>query len=418
MKRAFTTGLALVLGLVAAVALSLVLTGQTFFGLLAGTGLQGRIVPPPVRALLAPGEPGADTGGRARGGPVPVTASAVERASIPQSLSFSGRLLAPRAVDIRARVTGYVFERVFEEATFVDEGAVLYRLDPRTFEARVNELEGALRAARASLEFLRRETERIRELEEEDFAERSRLDELASEEAAAAAQVDELRARLERARLDRRFATVEAPFSGKAGFSRVDEGDLVSAGETVLTTLVAHDPIEVEFRPSAPELAQLRAVLERSGDPIPVTVRLEGDDAAHRGRIFAVGPAFEDDTNTIPVRAELDNSDRALVPGQFARVRADLGERSALLVPTEALVANLDQRAVYRIADGTVEAVPVETGEIVGRRTVVTGDLAAGDRVVTGNLQSVRPGRPVSVTDGAAGAQARARGGGKAGEGP
>jgi multidrug efflux pump subunit AcrA (membrane-fusion protein) len=299
----------------------------------------------------------------------------VERSAVEQTLSFSGRLLGPRTVELRARVTGYLTERTFEEAAFVEAGAVLYRLDPRTFKAEVNRLEGALEGAAASLEFLRRETERISELEEEDFAARSRLDELASEEAAAAARVDELRASLERARLDLEFSTIAAPFSGKIGFSRVDEGDLVSAGETVLTTLVEYDPIEVEFRPSASQLADLAAFRERTGQPIPVTVRLE-----------------------------LDNADRALVPGQFARVTAHLGEREALLVPTKGLIANLDQRAVYRIADGTVEVVSVRTGDQVDDRTVVSGPLSPGERIVTGNLQSVRPGQPVTVRDDGGGA--------------
>jgi len=221
------------------------------------------------------------------------------------------------------------------------------------------------------------------------------LDELRSSRAEARARRDELEAALRLARLDLDYAEITAPFAGKVGFAEVDPGDLVTANRTRLTELVEYDPVEVEFRPSAEQLARLRARLAETGG-VAVRVRLDGDPAVYTGEITALGAAFEEATNTIPVRAELANPERRLVPGQFARVTADLGERPVLLVPSAALVTHQDQRALYRLdAEGRVEVVPVTAGRTRGERTAVAGELAAGDRVVAGKLQRVRPGMTV-----------------------
>jgi RND family efflux transporter MFP subunit len=366
---------------------SLVRTGTPAFGLLAGTGWQERLTP----GFVAAGDRG---GGRERA-PLTVATAPVTRGEMPVTLSFSGELQARRRVEIRARVTGYLAERVVDEASFVDAGAVLFRLRTREFEARVAELAAQLDGAEANLAFLRRETARIGTLEGEDFATTSRLDELRSRRAEARARRDELEAALRLARLDLDYAEITAPFAGKVGFAEVDPGDLVTANQTRLVELVEYDPMEVEFRPSAEQLARLRARLAETGG-VAVRVRLDGDPEVYGGEIDALGAAFEDATNTIPVRAELANPERRLVPGQFARVTAALGERPVLLVPSEALVTHQDQRALYRVdAEGRVEVVPVTAGRTQGERTAVAGELAAGDRVVAGKLQRVRPGTTV-----------------------
>jgi RND family efflux transporter MFP subunit len=182
---------------------------------------------------------------------------------------------------------------------------------------------------------------------------------------------------------------------------------------------VQYDPIEVEIRPSASQLARMRAYLDGNDAPIAVAVRREGSDTVSEGRITGLGPAFEETTNTLPVRATIPNGDRALVPGQFARVTARLGAERALLVPTKALVTDQNARAVYRVGeDGTVEVVAVEAGREHEGRTVVEGELSPGERIVVGNLQSVRPGRRVEPLDEGEdrnGRQASAGGGEEAG---
>jgi len=399
MRRAAAIALGAVLVGAGAVGVSLVQTGTPAFGLLAGTGLQEALVPAPLRRALAPGDDGS-AGRPGRDGPLDVETARVVEGAVPVTLSFSGQLRARRVVELRARVTGYLVERAFEEASFVAAGDVLYRLRTREFEAAVAELEAALEGARSDLAFLERETERVAALEERDFATASRFDELQSQRAGAQARVDELEAELRRARLDLDLAEIEAPFSGKAGFSNVDEGDLVTANDTLLTQLVEYDPIEVEFRPSAEQLAQLQSALDERGT-VPVEVRLDGDPETHSGEISGLGAAFDGDTNTIPVRAALANADRKLVPGQFAAVTTALGERPALLVPTRALVANQDQRALYRIdGEGRVEIVPVTTGLKRDERTAVEGDLVAGDHIAVGKLQMLRPGMKVRAIDG------------------
>ncbi|RIA55771.1 efflux RND transporter periplasmic adaptor subunit [Dichotomicrobium thermohalophilum] len=374
-------------------ALSLYLSGQPLFGMLAGTGL-----PDQVRQLFRSKESANQQPAQAERQAVPVRIAHIRREAVPVALSFSGRLLARREVEVRARVTGYVSEVTFKEGEIVEKGEVLYRIDPRTFEARLKELQGALQGAKANLAFLQRETERIANLEEKEYAETSRLDELRSQRDQAAARIEELQGRLRQAQLDLEFASVEAPFAGKIGFSDVDEGDLVVQGQTTLTTLVDFHPIEIEFRPNADQLARMKDARARLGHPLRLTVSPDGRDTTVSGEVTALGPAVQNATNTVRVRGEVPNPDQTLVPGQFARVRVQLGTQPSLMAPTAALITQQNKRALYVIsADNTVEIVPVEIGQTVGKRVVVQGDLAEGDRVVAGNLQSVRSGRPVRV---------------------
>lgn len=377
---------------------SLVRTGTPAFGLLADTGWQEGLTP----GFLARGRR-LELSERP---PLEVATAQVTRGRIPVTQSFSGELQARRRVEVRARVTAYLAERVAEEASFVEAGAVLFRLDMREFEARVAELEARRAGAEASLAFLRRETARIGKLAREDFAAVSRYDELQTREAEARARLDELEAALRLARLDLDYVRIEAPFDGKVGFAEVDPGDLVIANETLLAELVAYDPLEAEFRPSAGQLVELRARMAEAGS-VTVRVRLDGDPEVYTGQVTALAAAFDGTTNTIAVRAELANPERRLIPDQFARVTAELGERAALLVPTEALVTHQNERAVYRLSDeGRVEVVPVTAGRERGERTVVAGELEAGDSIVVGKLQTVRPGmkvRPLGTDEGQGG---------------
>jgi len=383
---------------VTVVTVSLSQSGQPLFGLLTSVGVSEDVVPSAFRRLVA-AEPESDAARRrSRDRATPVRVGRIRREAVPVSLSFSGRLLARREVELRARVSGYVDDVSFTQGDLVERGDVLFRIDPRTFEARVSQLEASLKGAEASLAFLEREVQRIENLEERQFAETSRLDELKSQKQEADASVGQLQAELRAARLDLEFATIEAPFAGKIGFSEVDEGDLVRAGQTLLTRLVDYHPIEVEFQPSAEQLSRIKSRSAEQNRPLRITVSVDGQKAGFSGRITAFGPAARGTTNTVPVRGELANRDQGLVPGQFVRVKVDLGTQPQLLAPTQALVTRQDRRAVYVVSKaGKADVVPVEIGQRVGESVVVTGNLGAGDRVITGNLQTIRPGMSVSV---------------------
>ena len=147
----------------------------------------------------------------------------------------------------------------------MEKGTVLFRLDPSTFETRVAEFEAALSGARAARKFFRLQVQRISELEADEFAAQSRLDKLVRQRDEAAADVARLKAELRRARLDLDFATIEAPFAGKFGFANVDVGDLVTAGQTRLGSVVQVDPIEVTFSPSAEQLSAMERAQAEAG---------------------------------------------------------------------------------------------------------------------------------------------------------
>lgn len=374
--------------IVGIVGTSLAVSGTPLFGLLGGTGIQVALTP-------APFERAPPDSARSQG-PVEVPVARVDQRIRTHEQTHSGRLVALQAVTLRARVTGYLENRTFRETAFVEAGTELFQLDPRPFEARIAELEATLEGARARRDFLQSEVERVEALQEDNFATESRLDELQSQRVDAAATVAETEARLRSARLDLDFTTIVAPFAGRTGFADADPGDLVTAGETRLTELIQYDPIAVEFRPSAAELAAIDAATAATDAPLPLRLELEGRDEPVTGELLGRDAAFEVTTNTVRMRGEVANADHALVPGQFARVTLQLGERRELTVPTEALITDQTRRAVYRVSeDNRAEVVPVETGATVDGRVAVAGALRPDDRIIVGNLQAVRPDAPV-----------------------
>jgi len=407
MRRRFWTAAAAGGAVLSFYVISLLVTGQPAFGLLSGSPLQSALVPKALVERL-PGEANASAPQQGnRAARLAVSVATVEARRVPVSRSYSGRLVAARQAELRARVRGFVAEQSVADASFVEAGTPLFRLDQRPFSLAIEQTQAALEGAMARYRYLDRELERITRLESEEFATTSRLDELTGQRNEASARVAELEAQLKRNRLDLDYATISAPFAGKIGFSRVDIGDLVTPDRTILTTIVQYDPIEVAFRPSAKELAEIKTFLRNGGQRIGVTVALDGDERSYEGRLVALGAAFDPGTNTIELRARLANPDGAMTPGQFAEVTAAFGNEEALLVPSTALVVNQDRRAVYRVdPESKAEIVPVTAGMSVGEKTVVRGPLSAGDRIVTGKLGSVRPGSPLAVTSGSDDAEA------------
>jgi RND family efflux transporter MFP subunit len=342
------------------------------------------------------GGPPAGPGGRE--GPLPVGVEPVAVRSVPDFREYVATVRAIEEVQVRARVSGYLVDMPFTEGGLVEEGEVLFRIDPRPFEARVARLQGERRAEQARRRFAQTQIERFLPLLDEDFATEERIDELRSERDGAAARVDALEAQIRRAMLDVEYATIVSRVTGRAGFASVDVGDLVEAGgETPLTTVVQLDPIYVTFEPTERELERMLD----GGEPLPLTVEVLHDGGGaypHSGTLSQVDNRFAETTGTIRARATVPNPGHALRPGQFVRARL-IFERieSALLVPSRALGSDQGRRFVYLFADGTAERRFVETGGVYGDDTLILEGLDEGDRVIVDNLQRVRDGMPVEV---------------------
>ncbi len=199
------------------------------------------------------------------------------------------------------------------------------------------------------------------------------------------------------AQLNLDYTEIRAPFSGRLGRNQAAVGTLIGAGGTVLNTLVQLDPIYVTFNPSETDLAAISAA--RRGAPVEATITVPGQaqTAAHKGELTFIDNTVDHATGTVTARATIANADFDLLPGQYVRIRLHLrDEPDALLVPQAAIGSSQLGKYVYVVGtNNTVELRPVSLGTAQGELVAVLTGVAAGDRIITGNLQKIGPGMPV-----------------------
>jgi len=277
---------------------------------------------------------GADKGkGGAKGGPgggMPppeVTAMTVAPKAIPVSFEYVGQTAGSREVEVRARVTGILIKRNFEEGLPVKQGQSLFTIDPAPFEAAASRAQADVAAAEARLEQAKRNVKRFRPLYAEKAVSQKDYDDAVSAEQIGTADVKAARARLAEARLNLGYTRVEAPVSGVAGRSNRSEGSLVSGPDVLLTSVVQLDPIWVNFGISDNDQARLakeiqagRLAMPKDGQFEVALVLADGTQYNQTGKLNFTDVKISAATGTRESRAELPNPEGVLRPGQFVRV--------------------------------------------------------------------------------------------------
>lgn len=323
---------------------------------------------------------------------------------------YAGRFEPTASVEIRARVSGYLQSIGFEDGQIVQAGQTLFTIDPRPYQAAVAEAQAQLSSARAQRDLSDLELRRAEQLAGTSAVSRSTLDQRRQQKQAADAAFELAQAGLTRAQLDLDFTEIKAPISGRVSNRRVDAGSLVSDTGTLLTTVVALDPIYFVFDMSerdfvaygrAVKSSELRPIRDRD---VPIEARLQDDDGwPYQGTMSFVDNRLESGAGTIRARAVLANADLFITPGQFGRLRlASSGERDALLVPETALLTDQASRIVLTVAeDDTLRATPVRLGaRQPGGLRVVESGLRPEDRVVINGLLRARAGQKVAPQPG------------------
>nr|WP_314619684.1 efflux RND transporter periplasmic adaptor subunit [uncultured Pseudomonas sp.] len=327
------------------------------------------------------------------------------------STELSGRILAPRTAEVRARVAGVVLKRVYREGSDVKQGDVLFLIDPAPFKADHDSARATLAKAEANLYQARLQEQRYRELVDDKAVSRQEYDNARAAFLQADAVVAESKAALERARLNLGYATVTAPISGRIGRALVTEGALVGQNETTpLATIQQLDPIHADVTQSTRELNALRRAL-RAGELQQVGARearatlIQDDGSAYPlpGKLLFSDISVDPSTNQITLRSEFPNPDLDLLPGSYVRVRLDQAlQPKGLSVPQRAILR--DSTGVPKVlvvdAQARVSERQVQLGSAQGDRWLVSDGLAAGERVVVEGLQHVKAGDQVHV-DGA-----------------
>ncbi|MFK4823194.1 efflux RND transporter periplasmic adaptor subunit [Paenochrobactrum sp. BZR 588] len=326
--------------------------------------------------------------------------------ALPILNDLPGRIAPTRLAEVRPRVSGIVVERVFEQGTRVNQGDVLYRIDPAPFQVKVDMAEATLARAKATQLQARQANDRQEQLRKSNVSSTQNLETAVAQLAQANADVAAAEASLAEAKLNLQYAEVTAPISGQIGRALITEGALVSANSVEnLATIQQLDPIYADFTQPAADLIRLRKALQDGKlmtGPNEAEVNLLLDDGTlypTTGRLLFSEAAVDTTTGQVTLRGEFPNPDGDLLPGMYVRVQIEQGiEKNALAVPQQAVQRNADGLASILVvnAENVVELRSVNVNRILGDRFVVTGNIKEGDRVITEGFQKTAPGATVA----------------------
>jgi len=324
---------------------------------------------------------------------------------------FVGQTRGSVDIPIRARVEGFLESRNFIEGRSVEEGQLLYTIDPQPFLAKVLEAEGRLAEARTMLAKSKADLARIKPLAEMKAVSQQDLDASVAQRDAALGSVQAAEAQLQLANIELGYAKIYSPINGLIGISEAEVGEFVGAppNPVVLNYVSLTDPIRVRFSINERDylrlsraLAKLRAAGKKplDGESSEYNVELilaDGSTHNHHGRIVASDAAINPQTGTFTLEADFPNPDEILIAGQFARARIAIDSRpGALLIPQRALSELQGVFRVFVVADdGSVKMRAVETGPQIGRMVLVNSGLEAGEHVAIEGLLSLKDGATV-----------------------
>lgn len=328
--------------------------------------------------------------------------------AVPVINELPGRVAATRVAEVRARVSGILLERVFQQGTLVQKDDVLYRIDPKLFKVRVESAQAALQRAQATQANARQQLERQKNLRERNVATGIEYDTAAVNLAQADADVALQQAALDEAKINLDYTEVRAPITGIIGAALVTEGALVTADGTQNLALIQQiDPIYADFTQSAQDMLALKRAVEdgklASHAPDQASVRLVFDDGtvyADAGRLLFASASVDATTGQVTLRAEFPNPKRNLLPGMYVRVRIEQAVRQdAITIPQRAVLRNAEGKPMVYIAkdDGTAEARPIELGQAVDTEWVVDKGLSAGEKIIVDGAQKVQPGGKIAA---------------------
>jgi len=319
---------------------------------------------------------------------------------VPIAVEAVGQVEGSKEVEVRARVSGILLKRLYNEGDLVRAGAPMFKIDPAPFEIALAQAQAQLAQEQARNEQSRRESMRLKQLAAEKAISQKEYDDATSNLKLSDATLQAAQANVRQAELNLSYTDVTAPVSGVSGRAVRSEGSLITAGaDSLLTTISQVDPIWVRFSLSESDLAKLPLGRLVRGAQAEVSLILpDGTSYPGKGRLNFAATQIDTRLGTQQLRAEFDNAKGQLLPGQFVRARLVAGQRdNVFLVPQTAV---MEAEAGYMLfvmdKEGKAALRPVQLGDWIGSDWMVLGGLAAGDRVIVDNLLKLRPGVAVS----------------------
>ena len=373
-------------------------TGLVLIAVLAGCG------PSPSSPASTPGGAPAPTPPA-----VPARVLQVSPQRVPIVLDAVGQVQGSKEIEVRARVTGILLKRLYNEGELVRAGAPLFQIDPAPFEIALAQAKAQLAQESARNEQATREAGRLKQLVGQKAISQKEYDDSTSTLKLSDAALQAVEANLRQAELNLSYTLVTAPVAGVTGRMLRSEGSLITAGQesSLLTTSNQVNPIWVRFSLSESERANLPGgqISGRTGADVQLTLP-DGSRYAEKGRINFAATQIDPQLATQELRAEFDNPKLRLLPGQFVRVQVTAGHRDNVFLVPQTSVVQTEKGYLLFVLDkeNKAEIRPVQTGTWMGSDWIITGGLKPGDRVVLDNLLRVRAGVTVKPVESAAGA--------------
>jgi len=352
----------------------------------------------------------------------PVTVSQPLRREVDTRAGFLGQFSAIDRVELRAQVGGTLTEIHFKDGQIVHKGDLLFVIDPRPYEIKLEQAKAALQTATARVELANTQLSRAQSLRRNEFATQETVDQRSSEQDSSKAAIDDAKARIRDAELDLEYSQVRAPFNGRIGARQVSIGSLVAGSRastsptTLLATLVSLDPLYLDFDMSESDFLTFTRERARIGGPLANKVVLglsDENNFTRQGTLDFVDNALDRSSGTIHARATVPNADLFLAPGQFARLRVAIAPPATVyLLPDSSVVLDQSQHLVMTVQpDSTVKPKIVTTGDLRGGLRVILSGLEPTDRIIINGLVRAMPGAKVTPQDGAIQYDATADGG-------
>ena len=339
----------------------------------------------------------------------PVDVITVQTQSVPNIVELPGRIEPVRTAEVRARVTGIVQARLYEEGTDIAKGAPLFRIDPRELQNSTEQARANLQRLRATAANANAVVRRYKPLVSEQAISQQEYDAAVAAAREAEAAVSEAQAQVGAAQLQLSYTTVRAPISGRVGRAQVTEGALVSQSEaTLLTRIEQLSPVYVTLSQSSSDLLKIRRgiaagdIAISDGGKIEFQVSFEdGTQYPVTGQLNFLDYSVDQTTSSVTLRGEIANPQRLLLPGDFVRARIMAGTiAGGIMVPQRAVQIGEGGATVFVVGPkGMATSRDVTLGPLSGTSWIIESGLRPGDKVIVSNLQKVRDGAPVTVRD-------------------
>lgn len=337
-----------------------------------------------------------------------VVALTLKPKNVSMTPGFVAEVKSSHQVDIVARVSGFLDRIAYKEGSLVNVGDELFKIDPKPFQAQLAAEMAELERSNAEIWIAKANLNRIQPLAQKNAASKSDLDNAIGRVRTAETMLAQAKARVEKAKLDLSYTTIQSPIRGIAGTALVREGTFLASGtpNAKLTSVTMMDPIWVEFSVTQNQHLKMRNEVARGSIVSPESKAYEievefndGQRYAHTGRFIFADPTFDPATGTYQVRVQLPNPEGQLIPGMFVRARIKGAFRpDAIVVPQKAVQQTAKGHIVYIVnKENQAEIRPVRVGDWVGQDWIIDEGLQAGDRLIIDGFQRLAPGAPVQI---------------------